>query len=132
MRSKTIPHEYSEELYRYIWGICKNRNSKLLRINGIENHIHLLVDIHPSIALSSFCGELKRTASLWLKSNPKFPYFVGWGKEYYGFSVSQSHKNYIVEYIKNQRTHHSTLTFEDEMKRIFNELGIEWNDNKLT
>ncbi len=131
-RRKTLNQSNVEDLYRYIWSFCKERNCKLLRIGGIENHIHILVDLHPSISLSSFCGEMKRTTSLWIKRTGQSIYFEGWGKEYYGFSTSKSHKDKVIEYVKNQKEHHRKLTFEEEMKQIFDELGIEWNERVLT
>ena len=75
---------------------------------------------------------MKRNSSLWIKKSGQSIYFEGWGKEYYGFSVSKSHKDKVIEYIKNQKEHHRKLTFEEEMKQIFIELNIDWNDKVLT
>jgi REP element-mobilizing transposase RayT len=58
-RENTLPEEHHEELYRYIWGIIKKRNSVLYRMNGTENHIHILSDLHPGIALSDYIKEIK-------------------------------------------------------------------------
>ncbi len=65
----TIPEQHEKELYAYIMGIINNKKSKLYRIGGTENHIHLLVDIHTTFAVSDFMKELKESirANGWQK-----------------------------------------------------------------
>jgi hypothetical protein len=67
-------------LYKYIFwgGIIKNKRSTLYRINGIENDIHIMFDLHPSICLSDFVKEIKVASSLWLKASENFLAFEGW------------------------------------------------------
>ncbi len=74
---KTITPEHAKELYAYILGYIKNKNCVLYRINGMEDHIHILCDLHPSIALANFIRDLKTSTSMWLKENEKFPAFNG-------------------------------------------------------
>ena len=74
----TIPETHEKELYAYIMGIISNKKSKLYRIGGTENHLHLLFDMHPAFALSDLMREIKEHSSKWLKQNPNFPYFDGW------------------------------------------------------
>lgn len=57
-REKTITNEHCDELYKYIWGVIKKRNGTLFRINGIEDHIHILSDLHPSISLADYVKEI--------------------------------------------------------------------------
>ncbi len=64
----TINPDHKKELYKYIWGIIKNRNSMLYQINGIENHVHILTDIHPSVSLADFIKDIKVASSIWMKS----------------------------------------------------------------
>jgi REP element-mobilizing transposase RayT len=78
-RQRTIPDESSQELYKYIWGIIKNKGGKLYRINGSSEHLHLLCDLHPSMALADFVRDIKMSTSEWLKQNKNFPDFAGWG-----------------------------------------------------
>ncbi len=53
-REPTISETHCEELYKYIWGIIKNKKCHLYRINGIEDHIHIFSDLHPSVGLAEF------------------------------------------------------------------------------
>ena len=118
-RMNTIPEENKRQLYAYIYGIIKNKGCTLIRMNGIPNHIHLLVDLSTNVSLSDFIREVKRNSSIWAKSHPElFPAFMGWGKEYYAFSCGVEQKDAIVEYIKSQETHHRVMAFDDEMKKI--------------
>lgn len=128
----TINPENEEALYRFIWKEIEKRRCKLLRIGGIPNHIHVFVDIHPKIAQSDLAGELKRTSSIWMKQSGLFPEFEGWGKEYFGFSKSLGDKHKVIEYIKNQKGHHGMVSFEDEIKSLVREEGMEWDEHMLT
>ena len=113
----TIPLECSDELYRYIWGFCKRRNVNLFRINGMQEHLHLFADIPTTIAIADFVRELKASTSRWLKDNPRFPDFQGWAEGYASFSYGENEFNKIVNYIRNQREHHATVSFADEMRK---------------
>ena len=97
-REMTIPDTSSEVIYRYIWGIIRNHNCILYRIGGIENHIHMLIHLHPDVNLSALMRDIKQSSSKWVKSNPQlFPLFRGWGKEYGAFSCSCSAKESIIK-----------------------------------
>lgn len=72
-----IRKEHADQLYAYISGIIKNKNSHLFRINGIENHLHILTDVHPSVALADFVRDIKVSSSIWMKDSGLYPSFVG-------------------------------------------------------
>jgi REP element-mobilizing transposase RayT len=127
----TIPEQHKTELYGYILGIVNNKKSKLYRIGGIQNHIHLLVDIHTTIAVSDFMKELKEYSSKWLKSNPNFPYFEGWAVSFAAFTTNFDNKQPIIDYIKNQKEHHKTVSFEEEYRKLLSDNGLDVNDSYL-
>ena len=121
-----LSNEHSEELYRYIWGYIKNKKSFLYRINGMPDHIHILVGIHATIALVDFIKELKTSTNAWMKSNKdKFPEFKSWGKKYAAFTIRYQEKDIVINYIKNQQEHHKKETFKDEYRRLIAENGID-------
>ena len=120
----TIKQDHVNELYAYITGIIKNKNSHLYRINGIENHVHILTDIHPSIASADFVRDIKASSSFWIKNTILFSSFIGWEEGYGSFTCSYRDLNMLIEYIKNQQDHHKTVTFEDEYRRLLLEAGI--------
>jgi len=120
-----IPEQHEKELYAYIMGIISNKKSKLYRIGGVANHIHMLVDIHPTFAVSDFMKELKEYSSKWLKANPNFPEFEGWAVSFAAFTYNLNDKQTIIDYIKNQKEHHKTVSFEEEYRNFLIENGIE-------
>ena len=123
----TIPEEHKRELYAYIFGIVKRHNCFLIRINGIPNHIHMLVDLHPTVALATLVKDIKQWSSHWLKQNPKFPYFDSWCGGYYGFSVGLDGVESVKQYIINQEKHHLGQEFIDEMKEIAATEGVTFH-----
>jgi REP element-mobilizing transposase RayT len=120
----TIKQEHVSQLYAYITGIIKHKNSHLYRINGVENHLHILTDLHPSIAPTDFIREVKVSSSLWMKSSDLFPAFKGWAVGYGSFTCSYRDKDRLIEYIKNQQEHHRKMTFEQEYRILLLEYGI--------
>jgi REP element-mobilizing transposase RayT len=124
---KTINQEYASELYAYIIGYIKNKQGFLYRINGMEEHIHILCDLHPSLALADFMRDLKSASSGWIKGTNKFIDFNGWADGYAAFTYSWKDKDMIVNYIKNQQEHHKKKTFEDELKNLLEEFGIKYD-----
>ncbi|OOG78308.1 IS200/IS605 family transposase [Algoriphagus sp. A40] len=121
---KTIDDIHSKELYNYIWGIVKNKNSKLYQINGIEDHIHMLADIHPTIPVSDFVRDVKSFSSSWMKQSGYFQKFKGWAEGFGVFTVSYKEKDMIIGYIKKQKEHHKSFSFEEEYRNLLLEQGI--------
>jgi REP element-mobilizing transposase RayT len=121
---QSITPEHAKELYNYIFGIIKKRNCVLFRINGMEDHIHILSDLHPSVALADYIKEIKVASSKWMKESGHFPHFTGWGVKYCALTYAYRDKEMIINYIKNQQEHHRKESFQDEIRRFFKEEGI--------
>jgi REP element-mobilizing transposase RayT len=120
----TLKQNHADELYSYITGILRNKKSHLYRINGIENHIHLLTDMHPSLAPADLVRDIKTASSLWIKHSKLFPTFAGWSEGYGSFTCSYRDLDRLIEYVKNQQNHHKKITFEEEYRMILLEAGI--------
>jgi REP element-mobilizing transposase RayT len=125
---KTLCPQFATELFSYIVGIAKNKKIHVYRINGTENHIHLLCDLHPDIALGNFMRDMKSCSSVWLKASGKFPQFAGWSVGYAALTYGWSDKDRIIGYIKNQQEHHKKTSFEEELRKFLLEYGIEINE----
>ena len=123
--AKTLPLAECEELYRYIWGIIKNKGGTLLRIGGMEEHVHILSDLPPTIALADFIREIKTYSSRWLKNHQQFPAFMGWADGYAALTYAWRDKDMIVHYIKNQRDHHKQTDFMTEYRQLLEEHGVQ-------
>jgi putative transposase len=110
-REATISEAHCKELYKYIWGIIKNKGCTLYCINGIEDHIHIFSDLHPTITLADYVKTIKVASSLWMKECGLFPNFNGWQEGYGAFTYSIREKEKIVQYVRNQKQHHSKEIF---------------------
>ena len=127
-RENVLLTDEKEKLFKYIWGIVKNKKCYLYRINGIENHIHLLINLHPSICLSDLVKLIKSSTSKWIKEDGIFPDFAGWQDGYGAFTVSHNDRDKVIQYIINQEEHHKKINFEHEFKTILDKLGIIYNE----
>jgi REP element-mobilizing transposase RayT len=94
----------------------------------MEDHIHIFSDLHPSVALADYVKDIKVASSIWMKESGYFPDFKGWGIKYCALTYSYKEKEIIIRYIKNQQEHHKKESFQDEVKRIFKEHGIDMDE----
>lgn len=124
-RVPSITDKYREDLYRYIWGHIRNKKGTLYRINGTEDHIHILSDLHPSISLASYVRDIKTSTSLWMRESGNYPSFDGWEVGYGAFTYAYNDKDIIINYIRNQQEHHKRFSFAEEYKKILDEHNIE-------
>ncbi len=130
-RERLLWSERREELLRYAWGVIKNRKCHLYRINAVEDHMHMFTHLHPSLSLSDFVKEVKTALTGWIKQNAVFPGFSNWQDGYGAFTHSHAEKDRLIEYVKNQAEHHKTVTFEEELRRLLKEAGIEFDERFL-
>lgn len=124
----TINEENEKVLYRYIWGFVEEHHSILHRINGMPDHLHLFIELHQTVSVAEFVRKLKKATHLFLDENKiLFPDFTEWSVGYCALSYCERDKQKIVNYIKNQKSHHKTCNFADEIKNLFQEEGINFN-----
>jgi len=113
-RSKLILDSFGERLYQYIGGIIRTQKGHLIEIGGIEDHIHILANISPTKSISDAIRDIKANSSKWCNELPDRTHRFEWQKGYGAFTVSYSQIDSVRSYIKNQREHHQTKTFEEE------------------
>ncbi len=130
-REHALQSENRKELYKYIWGILKNKKCHLYQIGGIADHIHIITHLHPSIALSSLIKDIKLASSEHIKSHNLFEGFSGWQEGYGAFTYSIKDKDRPIEYVKNQEEHHRNKTFREEYIDLLNEHGIVFDEKFL-
>ena len=103
----------------------------MYRIIEVEDHIHILCSLHPTIALSDLIKDIKVASSIWIKENKIFPKFDGLQKSYGGFTYSFNKKDVLINYIKNQEEHRKSIKFEEEFISLLNEHGIVYDEKYL-
>ena len=111
-------------LYSYINGFCNNYGVKLLRLGGMPDHIHMLVNMPTTVSVSDFVKQLKVATSKMLYQDGHFPYFEGWQNGYSAFTYAYKDIEMIINYIKGQKEHHKVFSFRDEYRKILIENGI--------
>ncbi len=124
-RELLIPNEIENRLYSYITGIAKRNQSSIININGMPDHIHTLLKLHPSTALATMVKELKAYSSSWMKKTGVTNF--SWQEGYGGFSYSKSLVPTVSNYIQNQKEHHKSQSFKDEIDGIKKNWGIDWD-----
>ena len=130
-RQSLIKNEWKDELYKYITGIIQNHNHKLLQINGMPDHIHILFGMRPKQSLSDLMKQVKQDSSKWINSkgfvNGKFSWQAGFG----AFSYAKSDISNVINYIKNQEQHHKSITFQNEYLHLLKEFNIEYDERHI-
>jgi len=126
-RLKLIADDWRPELFSYMGGAVHEHKASLLEAGGIEDHVHLLVRIHPSFAIADTVRLIKANSSRWINEERKIKGKFEWQKGYGVFSISQSGRDALSQYIRNQREHHTKQTFEDEYFRTLELHGVEYN-----
>ena len=119
----SIEEAHERELYAYIYGYISRHNGVLYRAGGMPDHIHILVSLPPELAVSEFVRGLKYATNKWLKENPAFPAFSGWGEGYAAFSYSKDQIPIVKQYIINQKEHHHQVSFAEEYRKFILENG---------
>ena len=130
-RDKVLTEEHRPELFNYVWGVIKNKKCHLYRINGVEDHIHILTYLHPSVALSNLVKDIKVSSSKMIKEEKLFSNFRGWQVGYGAFTYSIEAKENLIKYISNQKEHHKKNSFEEEYKNLLNEFDVQFDDRYL-
>lgn len=125
-RVDVIPERNEKQLFKYIYTVCTDMGVKLIRINGTQCHIHMLVKLPAITCVADFMREIKRSSSLMLKRTPGFEEFMGWAREYSCDTVSFHHVDIIKEYIINQKIHHSSTDLLEELRVLFDQDDVSF------
>jgi REP element-mobilizing transposase RayT len=127
-RFPLLAETWQEELYRYIGGTIREHKSDLLASGGIEDHVHLLLRVHPLFAIADTVRHLKANSSRWINRKGFVDCRFEWQRGYGVFSVSQSRVDTVRKYIQTQREHHAEVSFEDEYLAFLRRHGIEFDE----
>ena len=123
-RIPCINIQHRKDLYGIIAAEVKKHNSFIHIINSDYDHIHLLINLNQQVALSSMMRDIKSKSSYWMRKSGLFPLFKGWAKEYAAFSISESHREAVINYIANQQEHHKDKSLDDEYRRLVMKAGL--------
>ena len=121
---------WSKQLHRYMGGTVRGLGGVPLQINGVDDHVHLLVGLRATHCLSDFMRELKKASSIWIHKEVQISEFR-WQTGYAAFSVSSSLKNSVRNYILRQELHHRHCSFTEELVKFLQLMNIEFDPRFL-
>ena len=130
-RESLIHGSWEEELYKYISGIIKNKEQKLIAINGMPDHLHILIGMKPSCNLSDLVREIKKSSNEFIKEKSFVKGKFSWQEGYGAFSYSHSALGNVIDYIKDQKEHHRKKSFKEEYMELLNKFEIEYRPEYL-
>lgn len=130
-RQNQIQREWKDKLYKYTTGIIQNNGHKVLIINGMSDHIHILIGFRSTQALADLMRDIKQMTSLWINENKLTKGKFAWQEGYAAFSYGQSQLPTIIKYIENQEEHHRKRTFLEEYKEFLNLFEIEFDEKYI-
>jgi len=130
-RQSLIAPSWEDELYKYITGIVQNKGQKMIAINGVADHIHFLIGMRPSCALSDLVREVKKSSNKFIKEKKFTKFQFKWQEGFGAFSYSHSSLANVIAYIGNQKEHHKKQTFQEEYKNFLHKFQIEHKEEYL-
>ena len=128
-RDNLIWKRWKEEVHKYITGIITNEGQKLIEINSMPDHVHILVGLKPTIALSNLVRDIKANSSKFINDQKWIAGKFEWQQGFGAFSCSHSQLTKVISYIKNQEEHHKTKTFREEYIEFLEAYNIDLKMN---
>lgn len=130
-RLSLISRDFREELHKYITGIVRKKDQKLISINGMSDHLHILIGLRPAMALAELVRDIKSDSSEWVNKKKLARGKFGWQEGYGAFSYGHSQLDTIIRYIQNQEKHHRRRSFRDEYLTLLRKFDIEFKEKYI-
>ena len=130
-RQNLIRKEHKEELHKYITGIVRNKGQKLIAINSMPDHVHILLGLKPDITLSNLVGDIKSHATKFINEKRWIRGKFSWQEGFGAFSYSHSQLDAVIKYIQNQEQHHRQRSFRDEYLELLKRFDVEHDDKYI-
>jgi putative transposase len=126
-RQSLIRNDIKDDLYKYMAGIVQRRGHKVLAINGMPDHVHLLIGFRPEKALSDLVRDLKAFSSKHVNDAGWLRGWFQWQEGFGAFSYTRSHVPAVVRYIMSQEQHHRRRTFREEYLDLLDRFDGEYD-----
>ena len=130
-RAIHIKPEWENDLYSYMTGIVKKNNHKLICINGMSDHVHMLISLNSSFPLANLIRDIKQFSTLWINKRDDVINKFSWQSGYGAFSYSKSQVPSVINYIKNQKLHHAKYNFIDEYKYFLTKFAVDYDEKYI-
>jgi putative transposase len=129
-RQALIHADWKERLHQYITRIFQKYGHKMLQVNSMPDHIHILIGMRPSQSVSALIREVKSDSTKWIHLEKLCAGFA-WQEGYGAFAYAQSQMPFVIRYIQNQEIHHRKESFLDEYRHFLNVFEVEWDEKYI-
>lgn len=130
-RTNLITPDLEARLFPFIGGVLRDLRCSLLAINGMPDHLHLLIRYRADLSHSEMLQQIKGRSSKWINETiPRSSHF-SWQEGYGGFTVSKSAVPEVEAYIARQKEHHKRQDFRAEYLELLRRHGIDFDENEL-
>lgn len=130
-RASLIKDSWKDEMYKYMTGIIQNKDHKMLQINSMPDHIHILIGLRPTQALDELVKVVKQESTNWINDQKFTPKKFNWQEGYGAFSYTKSDVPRVIKYIQNQENHHREIKFLDEYVEMLKVHEIDYDEKYL-
>jgi REP element-mobilizing transposase RayT len=127
-RMSLIKPAFKKDLYKYISGIVRNQGQKLIAINGMPDHVHILIGLRPVMALADLVQEIKVDSTNFINKKKWIHGRFSWQEGYGAFSYGHSQLNTVIRYIQNQEKHHGRRSFQKEYLTLLTKFDIAFDE----
>jgi len=126
-----IKKSWKDELFKYMTGIIQNHNHKVLALNGMPDHVHILIGMRPTQSLSELMQDIKGDSSKWINQKGFVRGKFSWQEGYGAFSYSKSHVDKAIDYIKAQEKHHQKKSFMEEYREFLEKFEVDYDERYI-
>lgn len=130
-RQNLIPPEHNDKLQKYITGIVSGQKQKLIAINNMSDHLHLLVGLRPDSSLSDLVRDVKAGSSKFINEQRWVIGRFSWQEGFGAFSYSRSQLGAVIRYIENQQKHHSKKSFREEYIDLLEKFNVDYDSRYI-
>jgi len=130
-RENLLQKPWRDDVFKYIAGIVKSKNQKSIIVNGVGNHVHLLIGLKPSMLLSDLIRDIKNNSTNFINENKFVRGKFSWQNGFGSFSYSHSQLDQVYQYILNQEEHHRNKSFKEEYIGFLKKYEIEFDEKYL-
>ena len=127
-RQNLIQPERNNELQKYITGIVAGQGQKLLGINNVPDHLHMLVGLKADLSVSELARDIKANSSRFINERHWVIGRFNWQEGFGAFSYSRSQIDAVIRYIQNQQAHHASRSFRAEYLQLLRRFGVEYDE----
>jgi len=122
-RLPLITPEIERPLHRCIQKEAQGKGCTVLALNGVADHVHLVVSLPATVTIAELVKQVKGVSSHFVNEELAPESTFKWQGFYGAFTVSRWDVEKIVAYVKRQKEHHAAGDLLAEWEEMFEERG---------